>query len=492
MVPEATDASDATARLDAMSQEREALRAEVEQLRKSLEDIQGQHAKDVATIRSEHEQGLSGSQSQIVQQISKIREEHSTAISEIQTKHSEEISKVIEDHSEEIATIRTEMEDTEAAREQAESQYQTLLGRINTIKSSLGERLKADKLELAEAKEQIEDLESQNEELQKRVQNLESEAKNIEDESKESSKELSSLRNRHNLSQQNWLSERDDLLQQARHLREEADAAKEAMGDWEVLAMEERSHREALTEKVRDLEEQFTSLKDAYEDTVTERDSQSQALEGLRRALQEVQDARKRELREMVESYEEQVESLKKLVQESDVRSTEAEAVKTSLQAEVERLQPFEKEVKEKNLLIGKLRHEAIVLNDHLTKALRFLKKAKPEDNIDRYDIPTPYLLVLTDHPAGKLSPTTSSNSSPSTGPIPKSFKSSRSLQRFSTGRTSRKSKRALPVPAQPPHPYASPHHPSTAPLAPLHCQPSSSPITQRTRNRLRTSGPAS
>jgi len=35
--------------------------------------------------------------------------------------------------------------------------------------------------------------------------------------------------------------------------------------------------------------------------------------------------------------------------------------------------------------LIGKLRHEAIVLNDHLTKALRFLKKAKPEDNIDRY-----------------------------------------------------------------------------------------------------------
>jgi len=25
------------------------------------------------------------------------------------------------------------------------------------------------------------------------------------------------------------------------------------------------------------------------------------------------------------------------------------------------------------------------VLNDHLTKALRFLKKAKPEDNVDRY-----------------------------------------------------------------------------------------------------------
>jgi hypothetical protein len=51
---------------------------------------------------------------------------------------------------------------------------------------------------------------------------------------------------------------------------------------------------------------------------------------------------------------------------------------------ELERLHPFEKDVKEKNLLIGKLRHEAVTLNDHLTKALRFLKKGKPEDNVDR------------------------------------------------------------------------------------------------------------
>jgi chromosome segregation ATPase len=157
------------------------------------------------------------------------------------------------------------------------------------------------------------------------------------------------------------------------------------MGDWEVLAMEERSMRESLTERVRDLEEQFSAQKEAYESAVSEKDSQSQAVEGLQRALQEVQEARKRELREMVESYEEQVQALKKLVQDSDARAIRAEASKDALQTEIERLVPFEKEVKEKNLLIGKLRHEAIVLNDHLTKALRFLKKAKPEDNVDRY-----------------------------------------------------------------------------------------------------------
>ncbi|KAH8685518.1 hypothetical protein BGZ60DRAFT_440556 [Tricladium varicosporioides] len=367
------DTSDTSSRLEAMSQEREALRVEVEQLRRSLEDIQGRHSEE----------------------ISAIKEQHADEMETVKTKHTEEISTIKDQLTEEVTSIRAELQETETAKEHAETQYQHLLGRVNTIKASLGERLKADKEELAEAKEQIDELESQNEELQKRVQSLEADAKRLEGETSDSSKELSSLRNRHNLSQQNWVHERDDMQQQIRQLRDEAEAAKEAMGDWEVLAMEERSIREGLAEKVRDLEEQFSSQKESYETAVSERDSQLQALTGLQRALQEVQDARKRELREMVESYEEQLQALKKLVHDSDSRAMEAEQAKESLQTELDRLVPFEKEVKEKNLLIGKLRHEAIVLNDHLTKALRFLKKAKPEDNVDRQIVTNHFLHFL-------------------------------------------------------------------------------------------------
>ncbi|KAI1447530.1 hypothetical protein F5Y02DRAFT_30149 [Annulohypoxylon stygium] len=175
------------------------------------------------------------------------------------------------------------------------------------------------------------------------------------------------------------------MTKQIQHLREEAEAAKDAMGDWEVLAMEERSIRESLAEKAAALEEQLSTLRESYERTASERDSQAQAVDSLQRALQEIQEARKKELREMVETSEEQLQALKKLVLEADTRATEAEKVKESLQKELERTAPFEKEVKEKNLLIGKLRHEAIVLNDHLTKALRYLKKTKPEDSIDRF-----------------------------------------------------------------------------------------------------------
>lgn len=65
-------------------------------------------------------------------------------------------------------------------------------------------------------------------------------------------------------------------------------------------------------------------------------------------------------------------------------RAAEATSAFEASKAELERALPFEKEVKEKNLLIGKLRHEAVILNDHLTKALKYLKKGKPEDTIDK------------------------------------------------------------------------------------------------------------
>lgn len=219
------------------------------------------------------------------------------------------------------------------------------------------------------------------------------------EEGEQRSKELSSLRNRTTLSQQNWTREREDLIQREAYAREEFEAAKQAMQDWEVLAMEERSIRENLAERVADLEEQVTGHREAHEKAASERDSQALTVDGLQKALREIQDgllallfsrsllmipARRRELRELVENSQSQVESLQKHLKEVENRASEAATALDSTRQELERALPFEKEVKEKNLLIGKLRHEAVILNDHLTKALRYLKKGKPEENIDK------------------------------------------------------------------------------------------------------------
>ena len=87
----------------------------------------------------------------------------------------------------------------------------------------------------------------------------------------------------------------------------------------------------------------------------------------------------------MVENSQSQIEGLRKQLQEVQAAASESKDALALAKMEIERALPFEMEVKEKNLLIGKLRHEAVVLNEHLTKALRYLKKGKPEDNIDKF-----------------------------------------------------------------------------------------------------------
>ena len=85
-IPAATDTD---ARLEALVNERAALREEVAQVRRSLEEIQ-------------------------------------------------------EKHEEELGSVRDQLADTQGEKEQAETQYRNLLGKVNTIRSQLGERLKAD------------------------------------------------------------------------------------------------------------------------------------------------------------------------------------------------------------------------------------------------------------------------------------------------------------------------------------------------------------
>lgn len=143
---------------------------------------------------------------------------------------------------------------------------------------------------MAQARGRIEELEEQCDGLRTENQARTTELSAIVEEGEQRSKELSSLRNRTTLSQQNWAKEREDLVQREAMAREEFEAAKQAMQDWEILAMEERSIRESTAERLSDLEEQLSTQRDAYEKAASERDTQSLTVDGLQRALQEIQD----------------------------------------------------------------------------------------------------------------------------------------------------------------------------------------------------------
>jgi archaellum component FlaC len=332
--------SDATSRLDAMQHERDNLRAEVTQLRQSLEQLQANQGDDVSSVREE-------------------------------------------------------LERSQEEKEEAQTQYRNLLSKVNTIRSQLGERLKADAEELELARGRIEELEQEQSAVTDDNERLQSSVSNLNSQLESQASEIETLRSRTNLSTSNWVKERDDLISREAYVREEYEVARQAMQDWEILATEERSRREAADERAQELEEQLNAQKEALERVRNEADTQGSTVDGLQRALRDVQEERKRELRELVEQSQSQLEELRKQVKGAEDSSAELKSQLETTRMELERAIPFEKEVKEKNLLIGKLRHEAVILNDHLTKALRFLKRGKPEDNVDRQLVTNHFLHFL-------------------------------------------------------------------------------------------------
>jgi chromosome segregation ATPase len=336
----ATNNSDAATRLDAMQQERDNLRAEVTKLRESLEQLQASH-------------------------------------------------------TDEVSGVREELEKSQEEKEEAETQYRNLLSKVNTIRSQLGERLKADAEELELARGRIEELEQEQSTTNEDNQRLQSSVANLNSQIESQASEIETLRSRTNLSNTNWAKERDDLISREAYVREEYEVARQAMQDWEILATEERSRREGADERAQELEEQLNAQKEAFERVRSEADTQGSTVDGLQRALRDVQEERKRELRELVEQSQSQLEDLRKQVKGAEDSSAELKSQLETTRTELERALPFEKEVKEKNLLIGKLRHEAVILNDHLTKALRFLKRGKPEDNVDRQLVTNHFLHFL-------------------------------------------------------------------------------------------------
>jgi chromosome segregation ATPase len=230
--------SDAAERLDALAKERDALRQEVTELRQRLEGVQ-------------------------------------------------------EKHEEEISNLQTELEETNESKEHFETQYKNLLGRVNTIKTSLGDRLKADAAKLEECHAQINDLEEQNRELQENNNTFTEQLAQLRQTNEAQTAEITNLRSRASISQQNWIKERDELISREAYAKEEFENAKQAMQDWEVLAMNERSLRESIAERETELKDQLESQKEAYERAASERDTNSETVDGLRKALQAVQSGKK-------------------------------------------------------------------------------------------------------------------------------------------------------------------------------------------------------
>lgn len=81
---------------------------------------------------------------------------------------------------------------------------------------------------------------------------------------------------------------------------------------------------------------------------------------------------------------QDQVDKAEAALESHKLQLHDAESQLAAAQEAAGRCGALEQEVKEKNLLIGKLRHEAVILNEHLTEALRQVRRDSSGTMVDR------------------------------------------------------------------------------------------------------------
>ena len=212
--------------------------------------------------------------------------------------------------------------------------------------------------ELDRKDQQLGSLQAENDDLQATIETLKSELIASNEDSERLHTQVEQLRLRADDSAKNVLDEVAGREAQLREVTEDLERCRLEREDWENQAMKERVEREKLETSLHTIEREFATIKLEKHQLKEERDREAEAAQNLHVVLEEFQAAKDREIRATLGDMQVQVQSLTKSLHEYKQRAHAAESQLSTTQSDSEKVLALQQEVKEKNLLIGKLRHE--------------------------------------------------------------------------------------------------------------------------------------
>ncbi|ORY24667.1 hypothetical protein BCR39DRAFT_566528 [Naematelia encephala] len=300
------------------------------------------------------------------------------------------------DHDERLAALEQELATTRQEKEVLSNQYRSLLGKLTAMRSSLGEKLREDAEELDRRETVINNLQSEKEAIQASLASLRAELVHANAESANLATQLAQLRSQSDSSSSDVLS----LTREMRELRGEMERLRVEREEWEGEAGRERERREMIEDEMRAVEKREREGRREWERGREEMLAERERARNLQDVLGEFQAAKDSELRQATAELETQLRLAATSLSEFKLRAANAETQLSELGNDRTRSTALEKELKEKNQIIAKLRHDAVVNNEHLTEALRRLRKNSSDNNVDRRLVTNILLSFLTTHRA--------------------------------------------------------------------------------------------
>ncbi|GEQ69915.1 hypothetical protein JCM33374_g3591 [Metschnikowia sp. JCM 33374] len=318
--------------------------------------------------------------------------------------------------SERIRQLEETLQQTEEERDQAQTQLEGFLSKISSMKTVF-QNFKETQRELEEVKQELYRANEEREKAMHEKNQIHSRSLELE----RDQKKLLGEKDAWNTESKKYLAVIESLKSEALDLNSECDRLSQLMA---TLRREFQSKEESLQDEKYSLENEVSRLNKKLsehrsmqselelekEEATIENKNLVLAMEEMKERLEakEAEFGRlqvsSKKSQEVLESRIDQVESslkeknteiasaqtkLEQLQAEITVVKRESEekaAEIETLQKDKETIKSLQEEVHSKSLVIGKLRHEAIILNEHLTKSISMLKQQSGDTNktVDR------------------------------------------------------------------------------------------------------------
>ncbi|TDL22744.1 hypothetical protein BD410DRAFT_821056 [Rickenella mellea] len=277
--------------------------------------------------------------------------------------------------------IQRELERTREEKETLATQYRNLVAKLNTMRTTLGTKLKQDAEELDRREQLVQQLTTQNEDLTSTIVTLQDEIITSNAEAERASRELETMRSRamDDSAQESLMRERE-----LRETQAELERCRIERDEWEQAMQTERVALDEAKSNAEGLKRELEMERQAHARIVRELEHEREKTENLQSVLQDFQLAKDHELHQAIKDHETQLNQITTSLAEYKHRAHTAEVQLEESSTNTHRTAELEQEVKEKTLLINKLRHEGVILNEHLMEALRRLRRNATDNNVDR------------------------------------------------------------------------------------------------------------
>lgn len=307
--------------------------------------------------------------------------------------------------------LEKELESVKSDRDRVKEQYDNLLSKLSSMKS-IFTKMKESQEELEETKSQLEASQEKNAKLAQEKEHVKSELEKLKQvhetmvsedtdlnqECDRLTQTLANLRKEYQNREETLQDEKYELENSNNRLSRKLNDARSELNELLVVKNELEAENNHLLSTIDDLKENVHNKGEesiALQNKIKELETVVSQKQDLFDAAGKKQNEKISELEQKVADLIEEKKALTDTVQKRDQQIE-------SMAEDLKELENVKKEVNNKQLLIGKLRHEAIILNEHLTKSLTMLKQQlKNLNNTIDKDLVSNLILSFLQFPRG-------------------------------------------------------------------------------------------